>query len=982
MGFFKNLGKKMLSKKLNIVKKVIKLKVFMIVLVPVIIIVLLAAFWYAITKDSLIDISDTVKYITEDESGNVRASISISSENRNYEIEEDLTERVEQLLKENNVDKKAIGLENDLSVLEKFYQAEVVTSFPDLRPREEIGTEVPEGEIQGTVQIYRKYTDGTGELLEYMPFEEYRQEAEKFGIFLQDDLFDVPQDEVNLQTFEQNEEQSIYTTREETEAAYNEFRRYFTLDKDFNIMVATLNSEETTITYNDYAKQEGNTDSYVYNFEVVVKRVNYQTAIDQYTMPFEFLLSLLLVTQNTDFCETIVDNLVQDSKIVIEAQDAMIGTVKTTTYDYRAEFEFSKYIEYEYRDGTQGEQTLEGTATKEKDMDNPYRKEVVSTGTNTLVLCATEVNSWIADYQCEFEELESTDKQEQTNTYPDDADFQQISSDYHQFLSTLEPELPEYSYVTNTITEIYEKQTEKEEKVTTETIATNYTKVQTKANMKEEKFLSLLRIDPDLGEYNKEDRLSNTKLIKYRAGESGKTSPEDNLLDGKYVLFDLLASTEKTQSFETLMRYLLYIYTGDDYGITDLGFEMFDEQEFIVVQQYSQQSSGSALLEFLMSWESGAVRDYINGDSSYTNYVARYITEDKTQYICYTDGGGTRNYGFGVCHYSKGQYMHTDLYAELGIDITQANYNRVGISTVDVSIVDSVKQKILDADQNDIRKTINKAGIQLSQNQIDALTAVKYQYGNIGNFVSAYIKYGDTEEFRSAFTVNGLKPFLTGVESNGRASANWTLFHEGKYMTQTGEEIIASVGGGTVSTESGTGYTNTFEANGRTFKGYKQYIYYQVYGESSVRARWLSSSGCGLTSAAIVISGYRDDFTPVYLYDNYRAIEGAVYIEKYLTEAGLQVQKQGVVTVDNIASWISNGGQVIACLYGNARIFGESWAGASGHYITFLGVRQNGGKYEVFVSNPGANDTHKNGWYDLSEFIPHIYANHTYYINQ
>lgn len=977
---------------MKFLKKLIRLKIFIIILVPVIIIVLLAAFWYAITKGSLLQISDTVKSITSDESGNVRASITINQENRNYEIADNLTEEVDKLLKENNIDKEAIGLGNDLSVLKKFYQAEVITSFPDLRQREEIGTPVPDGEIQGTVQIYRKYTDDTGELLEYMPFEEYKQEAAKFGIFLQDDLFDTEESELE-DTFEQNEEQAVYTTREETEAAYNEFKRYFTLDKDFNIMVATLNSEETTITYSNYAKEEGNTDSYVYNFEVVVKRVNYQTAIDQYTMPFEFLLSLLLVTQNADFCETIVDDLVQDSKIVIEAQDAMTGTVKTKTYDYKAEFQFSKYVEYEtysmdpYADYSgdvvsTGFQNLDGTATKQKDMNNPYRKEVVSTGTNTLVLCATEVHSWIADYQCEFEELENTDSQEQTNTQPDDGDFSQISSDYHHYLDTLNPDLPEHSRVTSTRTEIYEKQTEKEEKITTETIATDYSKVQTKANLKEENFLSLLRIDPSLGKYNKEDRLSNTKLIRYEAGESGKTSPEDNLLDGKYILFDLLASTEKTQSFETLMRYLLYIYTGNDYGVTDLGFEMFEEQEFIVVQEYSQASTGSVLVEYINSWENATAQNYIDGNSSYNKNVARYITEDKTQYVCYTDGSGRRNYGAGVCHYANGEYRHVSLYAELGLDITQTEYNRVGISTIDVEIVNAVMQKIMEANETSIRKKLDKAGITLSQNQIDALAAVMYQYGNIGNFVSAYQKYGDTEAFRSAFTVNGKKPFLTGVESNGRASANWTLFHEGKYMSSTGKELVASAGGGTVSAESGTGYTHTFDSNGRTFKGYKQYIYYQVYGESSVRARWLSSSGCGLTSAAIVISGYKDGFTPVYLYDNYRAVEGSVNIPKYLTDAGLHYEKRGIVTEDNMASWLSTGGQIIVCLYGNSRIFGESWAGSSGHYITFLGVRQNGGHYEVYVSNPGANDTHKNGWYELSEFIPHIYSDHTYYVSQ
>ena len=46
---------------------------------------------------------------------------------------------------------------------------------------------------------------------------------------------------------------------------------------------------------------------------------------------------------------------------------------------------------------------------------------------------------------------------------------------------------------------------------------------------------------------------------------------------------ELLAKSERTQNHEIIMRYLMYVYTGIDYGVTDFDFSMFDALELETV---------------------------------------------------------------------------------------------------------------------------------------------------------------------------------------------------------------------------------------------------------------------------------------------------------------------------------------------------------------------------------------------------------------
>ena len=78
--------------------------------------------------------------------------------------------------------------------------------------------------------------------------------------------------------------------------------------------------------------------------------------------------------------------------------------------------------------------------------------------------------------------------------------------------------------------------------------------------------------------YKKDDEIEtrmNGNRVCYRLTSGQFQCPLDNLVEGSEMLFELLGKYEKTQSHERLMRYLLYLLTGNDYGVTEFDFNEF-----------------------------------------------------------------------------------------------------------------------------------------------------------------------------------------------------------------------------------------------------------------------------------------------------------------------------------------------------------------------------------------------------------------------
>ena len=189
---------KLAKKGLKMLIHAIGIKGIAIALLICIVPIILASLWYAIDDKVFDAISNIAKNVTEDDSGNIVKITKING--RKFEIDaEELEERLNIWFKANKVSKQQIGLSNDLSGLEEFLEAEVVTSYPDLRERSKIGTPVPEGEIQGCVQFHRRMLDGKTVVLEYMPYEEFSLELAKVGILLDEKQTFLPSEAQKMQ---------------------------------------------------------------------------------------------------------------------------------------------------------------------------------------------------------------------------------------------------------------------------------------------------------------------------------------------------------------------------------------------------------------------------------------------------------------------------------------------------------------------------------------------------------------------------------------------------------------------------------------------------------------------------------------------------------------------------------------------------------------------------------------------------------------
>ena len=421
-----SLGTKLKDKINSAIKKITKIitKFLLVKALPiVIIIILLAGAWYVITGG----VVDKIKEVfTGTVGGDILHNINIDmidNDERVYVIQDDYSEEIKAALKEIDVDYTTIGLGEDLNIIKKFYEAEIVTSCPDLRLRDEIGTEVEDGNLQGIIQFKRKYSDSTEELLEYKDFTSFQTELAKFGYDLQDA-------EGNSSTQEQ-----IYFTRSDVESNYEELKRYFTLDSEMNLIIATINSTYIDNRYSDYAKKEGNQDSQDYSFYIGIKKVNYRTVTDKYSMPMEFLLYMLMISQNPGFCEEIVE-LVKESKIVIEIQDNITTTTTTESYDYRADFILTGsarvYIhvdktKYPYYGGANytyvniSKDPKEEIAKKQKDIVNhPYSVKKTIEQSNNISLYVTEAKTWIMDYEAIYSNMQEEETMRDQITYPDD----------------------------------------------------------------------------------------------------------------------------------------------------------------------------------------------------------------------------------------------------------------------------------------------------------------------------------------------------------------------------------------------------------------------------------------------------------------------------------------------------------------------------------------------------------------------------------
>lgn len=175
------------------------------------------------------------------------------------------------------------------------------------------------------------------------------------------------------------------------------------------------------------------------------------------------------------------------------------------------------------------------------------------------------------------------------------------------------------------------------------------------ANIVNNYFVENGTIHDNSDNFEKDDEIKyimNGRRVCYEMPKGGYECPLNNLVEGREMMFRLLASDDKTQSHERLMRYILYLLTGNDYGVTEFDFNDFLNGSFSnvggIYGNTIQEKVWFAVLGAGYSKEAAAgVLGNIQAESGFDPAVI--------------EGGS--GIGFGLCQWSFGRRTQIEAYA-------------------------------------------------------------------------------------------------------------------------------------------------------------------------------------------------------------------------------------------------------------------------------------------------------------------------------
>ena len=511
--------------------------------------------------------------------GNARKLVQI--EDRQLKLNTDqFFQKITNWAYNNKMDLYALGISKDYSELKTFLEAEVATFYPDLRERALIGTEVPEGELQGCVQFVRKYGSGTSDIMEYMPYEEYAAEVAKMGLNI---------NETNTYTVSSPDK----NTKAGIEGIYNNIKDNFTLDENQNLVLVKLNSTEVIVDYDDWANAEDQMyktgQEYSYTYTISKELINYQTVLESYSMPFELCLALLISTENSGFAKEVA-NLAKNSSIVIDVQDNEVETEYKYVYGHTSDYHLETHIKYYYWDtetvsasSAASEQSgghasgVVGTTTRKRkkgpryldlsDDDikriDDYETITVKDYSTTTKLNLTKVDNWIADINIlyEYKPEESNEGPTTTQAGENDATYTKVPAYHEDELKY--PSASDSDWVDEEITHYCsEKRYNKTVTFTSNRKTKQYNEISRDIKESPDKFLSLLKVDPATGKFDLYNFKNNTKMKTYKKANGTLQAVGYVFANEKESFFELIESNTKTKDLKETMLYLMNLYKG------------------------------------------------------------------------------------------------------------------------------------------------------------------------------------------------------------------------------------------------------------------------------------------------------------------------------------------------------------------------------------------------------------------------------------
>lgn len=752
--------------------KKVRNTILIAILIPIIVIVALASSVYVIFDEVGKVIQNAYEAITN--LFNVKGWLDTGV----ITIEDDALEEIINAIQNTGIDLKDLKLLGDVDnvdvnspeyqealrkYIRMFYEAQLTTETLNIKPS--LAQDLINKGKYGSVYVYRAYSDNNGDpiQLEYMPYE-------KMEKYANENNFDIIKDKFSV-----NEDGSKIIIPEKVDTTVRKYSHTYDVNKKKEV------EEDLVEKANRYDINPTPT--------VTLKEFDYKNLISQYTTPMNFYIYLAMISQNPEFVAAVTD-LVKDSKI-----DITIFDTETTN------------IEEVINMATQNQKTAKLKATGEVDKDGYPQTEIkvyeekpqiiaditiTETVTTSTTLKVTHVKTWYCEQTITY-------KQENANQYVDTTVTNAKNND--EYKDENEPKDPNKDG--KTVTWL----TDQSKKVKNTNSTISY--VEDNRGQVEDKtddFIKLL---------DEKYKIPNSN--RYEA--AGKR----NMVSGAEWLFQLFQNDARLQTVEQIMRYILGKYSGNDYGVDELNWDLFQIKDFATI---NRSGSSDQLKRYICYWEHSSPPP-TNGDN----------------YIIETDGVGHPTVGYGIDIENSG---YKDEFIAAGYP------TEVG-GEVPISFVDAlVDRKIEECRQ---RVEAITSGLNLKEYQKNALISRAYNY-NASGFAEKYKAYWNPEtddlyevkpdETTGDFNHSLYKQYMSkpitskGIVLSGlitRRKSEWTLFQTGYYDVLNERHVSFS----------GT----TVKVGNYEFPHYLQKNYTDSYGSNSN----IAESGCGPTSLAMILSG-------------------------------------------------------------------------------------------------------------------------------
>lgn len=349
-----------------------------------------------------------------------------------------------------------------------------------------------------------------------------------------------------------------YSTMQEEAAKNNEkglnaIKNHYSIDDEGKLVIAQWTKIETT----------GKADEVI----ISLKHIDYKSAISQYTTPMNFFIYLTMVSQNPEFVSAVTD-MVKNSRIELTIMDTKTVNVEEEKYS------FTRNTKTTHETKRQGVVINTYTTSRSRGVE-----QTTTTTTTTVVPTPkiTYAKTWFSEQRITYK-IANQDPYHNYEKYTENEDS--------SLADDAEPGDPQANGSTSW-------NTNKCREITTDVTGTTY-KEETRGNVIDktgEKGSNGVTQDSYKNErrqvknnFTVDDKTTFLGLLDdyFKISNSNRyeAAGKTNMVGGAEWLFGLMEKDGRLQNLEQVMRYVMYKYTGKEYGVKELDLSIFNIRDF------------------------------------------------------------------------------------------------------------------------------------------------------------------------------------------------------------------------------------------------------------------------------------------------------------------------------------------------------------------------------------------------------------------